>query len=140
MNFDATMISKFSNKWRRRKHFSSQHLFDFNHTAWKVSKYGVFFFGPYFPAFRLNTERYSVSLRNQPECRKIRTRKNSVFGHFSRSVTNLCYISSIINFWTSIRNWYWVCSFRRRMQNPVEDLRWSFLRKLLTFFLQKISS
>ena len=30
--------------------------------------------GPYFPALRLNTERYSVSLRIQPECEKIRTR------------------------------------------------------------------
>ena len=35
---------------------------------------------------RLNTERYSVSLRIQSEYGKIRTRKNSVFGHFSRSV------------------------------------------------------
>ena len=30
--------------------------------------------GPYFPAFGLNTERYSVSLRIQSECGKIRTR------------------------------------------------------------------
>ena len=30
--------------------------------------------GPHFPAFRLNTERCSVSLRVRPECRKIRTR------------------------------------------------------------------
>ena len=50
-------------------------------TAWKVSKYWVFS-GPYFPAFGLNTEKYSVSLRIQFECGKIRTRKNSVFGHF----------------------------------------------------------
>ena len=53
-------------------------------TAWKVSKYGLFS-GPYFIAFGLNTERYGVSLRIQSECGKIRTRKNSVFGHFSRS-------------------------------------------------------
>ena len=33
--------------------------------------------GPYFPAFRLNTERYSVSLRIRSECRKIRTRKTT---------------------------------------------------------------
>ena len=34
--------------------------------------------GPYFPAFRLNTERYySVSLRIQSEWEKIRTRKTS---------------------------------------------------------------
>ena len=30
--------------------------------------------GQYFPAFGLNTERYSVSLRIQSECGKIRTR------------------------------------------------------------------
>ena len=52
--------------------------------AWKVSKYGGFP-GPYFPAFELNTE-YFVSFRIQSECSKIRTRKNSVPGHFSRSV------------------------------------------------------
>ena len=39
-------------------------------TAWKVSKYGVFYC-PYFNVFGLN--------------RKVRTRKNSVFGHFSSS-------------------------------------------------------
>ena len=54
-------------------------------TAWKVFEYGVFS-GPYFPAFGLNTEKYEVSLRIQSECGKARTRKNSAFGHFSRSV------------------------------------------------------
>ena len=33
------------------------------------------FSGPYFPELRLNTERYSVTLRIQSECGKIRTRK-----------------------------------------------------------------
>ena len=47
--------------------------------------YGVFS-GPYFPVFGLNTEIYGVNLCIQSEYRKIRTRKNSVFGHFSRSV------------------------------------------------------
>ena len=51
-------------------------------TAWKVSKYWVFS-GPYFPTFGLNTERHYVFLRIQSEYWKIRTRKNSVFGHFS---------------------------------------------------------
>ena len=50
------------------------------------------FSGPYFPAFGLNTERYSVSLRNQSECGKIRTRntcqKNFEYGHFLRSDQN----------------------------------------------------
>ena len=54
-------------------------------TSWKVFKYGVFS-GPYFPVFGLNTERYFVSIRIQSKCGKIRTRKNSVFGHFSGSV------------------------------------------------------
>ena len=40
---------------------------------------------PCFPAFRLNTERYELSLRIRSKCGKIRTRKNSVFGHFSRN-------------------------------------------------------
>ena len=63
-------------------------------TRLKVSQYGVIsgsYFPAsglnterYFPAFRLNTERYGVSLRIQSKCRKIRTRKNSIFGHFSR--------------------------------------------------------
>ena len=43
------------------------------------------FSGSNFPAFGLNTETYSVSLRIQYECVKIRTRKNSVFGHILRS-------------------------------------------------------
>ena len=57
-------------------------------TAWKVSKYEVCP-GPYFPAFWLSTERYRVSLCIQSECRKIWTRKNSVFGHFSPSAAIL---------------------------------------------------
>ena len=44
-----------------------------------------FFSGPYFPAFGLNRERYSVSLRAYSDCGEIRTRKNFVFGHFLRS-------------------------------------------------------
>ena len=63
-------------------------LWDTNQsTVWKVSKYRVFS-GPHFPAFGLHAERYSVSLRIQSECRKIRTRKNSLFGHFSCSGVN----------------------------------------------------
>ena len=55
-------------------------------TARKVSKYGVIS-GPYFSLFELNTEIYSVNLRVQSKYRKTRTRNNSVFGHFTRSVT-----------------------------------------------------
>ena len=40
---------------------------------------------PYFPAFGLNTDGYGLPLRIQSEYWKIRTRKNSVFRHFSHS-------------------------------------------------------
>ena len=53
-------------------------------TAWKLSKYGVFS-GPYFLLFGLNTEIYFVYLFIQSKCGKTRTRKKSVFDHFSRS-------------------------------------------------------
>ena len=56
-------------------------------TTWKVSKYRVFS-GRHFPVFRLNTEIYGVNLHIQFEYRKIRTRKNCVFRHFSCSLIN----------------------------------------------------
>ena len=43
------------------------------------------FSGSYFPVFGLNKEIHEVNLRVQPEYRKKRTSKNSVFGLFSRS-------------------------------------------------------
>ena len=49
-----------------------------------MTKYGVFS-DPYFPVFGLNTEIYSIYLRIQSKYRKIRTRKTSVCGQFSRS-------------------------------------------------------
>ena len=52
-----------------------------SNTAWKVFKYGVFS-DPYF--FCIQSE-FGLNLRIQSEYRKIRTKKNSVFGHFSRS-------------------------------------------------------
>ena len=45
--------------------------------------------GPYFPAFGLNTERYSVSLRIQSECGKIRTRITPNTDTF-HAVLNIC--------------------------------------------------
>ena len=59
-------------------------------TAWKVSKYRVISC-LYFPIFRLTTEIYSVNLRIHSESRNIRTRNNSLFGHFSRSVLYRCF-------------------------------------------------
>ena len=52
-----------------------------------MSKYGVIS-DPYFPVFGLNAEIYGVNLRIQFEYRKIRTRNNSVLGHFSNHMYN----------------------------------------------------
>ena len=43
------------------------------------------FSGPRFPVLELNSEIYGVNLRIQSKYEKIRTRKNSVFQHLSRS-------------------------------------------------------
>ena len=44
-----------------------------------------FFSGIYFPVPGLNEKIYGVNLRIQSKYGKMQTRKNSVFGHFSRS-------------------------------------------------------
>ena len=49
----------------------------------------AFFVVRIFPVFGLDMEFYRVNLRIQSENRKIRTRKNSVSGQFSRSDSNL---------------------------------------------------
>ena len=63
---------------------SAKHLFQNTLTVWKVSKYGVIS-SPYFPVFGLNTEIYEINIRIQSKYWKVRTRNNSVLGHFSRS-------------------------------------------------------
>ena len=47
-----------------------------------MSKYGAIS-GPYFAGLELNTEIYGINLCIQSEYLKMRTRNNSVFGHFS---------------------------------------------------------
>ena len=50
------------------------------------------FSGRYFSVFGLNTEIYSVNLPIQSDNKKIRTRNNSIFGHFSHfSNLSLCF-------------------------------------------------
>ena len=41
--------------------------------------------GPYFSVFGMNTEIYGINLCIQSKYGEVRTRKNSVFGHFSLS-------------------------------------------------------
>ena len=50
-----------------------------------MSKYGIFP-GPYFPVFGINTEIYFVYPEFSQNTGKYGAEKNSVFGHFSRSV------------------------------------------------------
>ena len=72
----------------KKKGLELVHLLLFLHdvsTTWKVSKCGVFY-GLYFPVFGLNADIYTINHSIRSECRKIRTRKNSVFGHISRIV------------------------------------------------------
>ena len=71
------MFSNTKDRTSQEWNIQSQKL----HTTWKVSKYEDFS-GPYFLVFGLNTERYSTI---QSKYRKMRTRKNFVLGHFSRS-------------------------------------------------------
>ena len=51
-----------------------------------MPKYGVFS-GPYFPVFWLNTEIVNLRIHSvfSPNTGQLWTRKNSLFGHFSRS-------------------------------------------------------
>ena len=50
------------------------------------------FFGPFFPLFALNIEIYSVNFCIQSEYRKMWTRKNLKFGHFSRSALVVAFL------------------------------------------------
>ena len=58
-----------------------------------------FFLVRIFRVFGLNTEICGVNLRNESEYRKTRTRKNSLFGHFSRSVSCLDLFSWNVENW-----------------------------------------
>ena len=86
----VTNLSRVSNMLNKKESsvmvsWLSACLFAQYFAAWKVFKYGVFS-GPYFPVFGLDAEIYFVNLRIQSEYGKIRTKKNSVFKHFSHGV------------------------------------------------------
>ena len=51
------------------------------------------FFDPYFSFFGLNMKIHHVNLNFQSQCKKIRIRKNSKFGHFSRIANNIVLVS-----------------------------------------------
>ena len=77
------------------------------------------FSGPYFPVFGLNTDIYFVNLCIRFEYGKIRTRKNSVFGHFSCSaVINLCQVNSYQQFHFTQKSQYSVQPFFFKIVSP----------------------
>ena len=61
--------------------------------------------GAYFPAFGLNTERYSVSLHSQSECGKIRSRISPNMDTFQAVLPALSY--SPTRFLRQSKFWYW---------------------------------
>ena len=73
-------------QWLLLKHFI------YMSTAWSVQIRS--FFSSVFCRFRTEYREISVSLRIQAEREKIQTRKNSVFGHFSSSVSLLWSVHS----------------------------------------------
>ena len=62
------------------------------------------FFGQYFPAFGLNTEKYSVSLRIQSVCGKIRTRKISNTDTFHVVIASALYVEETGNIYRKATN------------------------------------
>ena len=62
------------------RHFIDQLFYGTLHCMKSVQIWSYFWSA--FPLFGLNTEMYGVKLRIQSEYKKIRTRNNSVFGHF----------------------------------------------------------
>ena len=87
------------------------------------------FSGPYFPAFGLNTKRYEVSLRIQSECGKIRTRKNSEYGQFSRSDESVRSSHSILKlFEKGLKVGSFFCQ-TFRLQKFLNSLRKALTRK-----------
>ena len=62
------------------------------------------YFGPYFPVFGRNTEIYGVNFRIQFEYGKIRTKKYSVFGDFSRSESVTDFIIKCDSYYKVRRN------------------------------------
>ena len=69
------------------------------------------FSGPYFPAFGLNIEKCSVSLRIQSECTKIRTRKTPNIDTFY-TVNKLCQRNFLISQFFFVNIFMFGCVFQ----------------------------
>ena len=74
--------------------------------SWSVRVWS--FSGPYFPAFGLNTERYSVFVRIRENTHQI----NSEYGQFSRSdwLQKTSYVHIPMSYYVRVRNVTWINS------------------------------
>ena len=86
-----------------------------------------------FPAFGLNTERCKVSLRIRFKCGKRRTRKNSVFGHISRSV------SAIPSEFSAIHYFSVMAAFLLLFANDLKFCKLWMCRKRMEFLAQTLT-
>ena len=98
------------------------------------------FSGPHFPAFRLNTERYGVSLRIQSECRKIPTTKTPNTDIFYAVLTICCFGFHILIQWCNLLpSNKWVKVFKNGPskicgRQLLKSLRWYGLPKHFKIF------
>ena len=85
--------------------------------------------GPYFPAYRLNTERYGVSFRIQSECEKNADPNNSKYGHLENRVHHNLFCKCR----SSLRRFSFKKVFLKLSQNLGESTcsKVSFLKKKL---------
>ena len=97
-----------------------------------MSKYGVFS-GPYFPAFGLNTEIYSVNLRIKSECGKIWTRKNPYLDNFhavyARRFSGYQALKGYVNI---ISGQYFLKKYKRRRLSSIQK-NYLLLHSLVAF-------
>ena len=89
-NHSSTVFEKKKNKQTNKKKKKEKRKENkYVATAQRVPVFVHSRSGPYFPAFRLNTERYSVSLGVPSECGKIRTKKTPNTNTFYAVCRNL---------------------------------------------------
>ena len=82
--------------------------------------------------------RDSLSLRIQSECGKIRTRKSSIFGHFSRSVLNNLFPSLhkkyiLLELWFHLMVCFLKTFFEFFLWEPAKYIRWLDILHLVSW-------
>ena len=121
-------------KWLEKKAKANFKIHDV--INWETNKYKIHilcvqsvriwsYSGPHFPAFELNMDRYSVSLRIQSECRKMRTRITPNTDTFHAVISQ--FITKFIHpIYQAIRQWnnitWQIFFFKNHVANKVRGL------------------